>query len=490
MKRVTIAALAAVALAAGVVPAALAAPAAKPDKVLVVGIDGLLFDKIEPADAPNLDALIARSRWSKTTLYANPMAPTLSGPGWSTNLTGVWPDKHKVTSNNWGKNTDLSKYPDFLTRLENAKPELSTYAIADWSPLTSDSAGQAIISSKVDDRVTVSDQDGYEKGDAEIADKAAAKFGAEKAPDASFVYFGDVDEAGHSCGAAGACYKTAIEKTDQNLGKVLKAIEKRTGENWQILVTSDHGHTDKGGHGGNSQPERTSFIIDSTGGRFPEQPKNVDIAATVLSRFGVSAELDGQVLGTNSNDPFHLVQLKNRKDETGIPETVLGWSHTPPPNWKIDNAGMGTGGVEEWRGWSFTTDQFWTRTDPGQQRESNVRARGIFAVADSDEWADKAFQGEFNSKLVSQPYSVTGRDKVNLSFGSHYRKDGGETATVTVSFDGGASTTVLTYPGDAIAKIEQLSVPVPAGAKQMTVSWNLNKGNNNWYWAVDNPHVW
>ncbi len=37
--------------------------------------------------------------------------------------------------------------------------------------------------------------------------------------------------------------------------------------------------------------------------------------------------------------------------------------------------------------------------------------------------------------MVSQPYSVDGRDKANLSFGSHYRKDGGETATVTVSFD-------------------------------------------------------
>jgi hypothetical protein len=86
--------------------------------------------------------------------HAPPYAPTLSGSGWATNATGVWPDKHMVTSNSWGTGTAFSAYPDFLTRLERARPDLSTYAIADWTPLTTNSAGQAIFSDEVQRKVT------------------------------------------------------------------------------------------------------------------------------------------------------------------------------------------------------------------------------------------------------------------------------------------------------------------------------------------------
>nr|BFE59814.1 hypothetical protein GCM10020063_043400 [Dactylosporangium thailandense] len=33
------------------------------------------------------------------------------------------------------------------------------------------------------------------------------------------------------------------------------------GERWLIEVATDHGHTDAGGHGGNSIPERRTFVI-------------------------------------------------------------------------------------------------------------------------------------------------------------------------------------------------------------------------------------
>ncbi|MGW0249597.1 hypothetical protein ACWDYH_23520 [Nocardia goodfellowii] len=79
------------------------------------------------------------------------------------------------------------------------------------------------------------------------------------------------------------------------------------------------------------------------------------------------------------------------------------------------------GGVTEWRGWSFTTDEFWTAAERGQSRESNGRARGVFAVADSDEWADKIFRGRFNSRPVAPPVPVSGNATATISFVSHYR---------------------------------------------------------------------
>ncbi|MFC7616505.1 hypothetical protein ACFQV2_26595 [Actinokineospora soli] len=90
---------------------------------------------------------------------------------------------------------------------------------------------------------------------------------------------------------------------------------------------------------------------------------------------------------------------------------------------------------------------------------------------------------------MSPAYNVTGKSQVTVKFGSHYLKEGAETATVSVSFNGGANQTVLTYTGDVIAKLESLPVTLPAGTTSLRVTWRLANGNNNWYWAVDHPQV-
>lgn len=465
--------------------------AATTHHVIVFGTDGTRWDKLQQADAPTLKSLIASGYASRTWLYAEPMAPTVSGPGWATNLTGVWPDKHKVLDNGFGGN-NLATYHDFLSRAEETKPSLKTYAAVDWKPI-----GTTILGSAIDKKETLDgDTDGYPVDDAKIATDASSYIKA-NGPDASFVYFGNVDEAGHEHGGASQQYLAAIATMDRQIGQVIAAVKARptySQETWDFIVTTDHGHTDAGGHGGNSWQERQSFVIANGAHQTPSvKPRNVDVARTALADLGITPQaswgLDGVPIRTASTDPFDTLTLKSRVDETGIPADVLGWTHATPAGWKIDNTGMGTGGVTEWQGWSFTDDDFWTRTDPGQGREANVRARGVFAVADSDEWSDKARTGTFNSALVSPAYSVAGKSSATLSFVSDYQKDGNETAQVLVSFDGGADKQVLTYTGDAIAKTERLSIPVPSGAQKMTVKWKLSNGDNNWFWAVDQPSV-
>lgn len=481
---------------AGIV-AAYAAPTAAtaavdPNRhVVVIGVDGLLFDKIAPAAAPVLDSMIASGQSSPTSLFGSPMAPTLSGPGWATNLTGVWPDKHKVTSNTWTSN-NLASHPDFLTRLENADRAHTTYAAVTWGPIINGSGGPGLITSAVDNRYVST-------GDADTATKAAAYL-RDSAPNASFIHFDDVDHAGHDYGASSSQYLAAVATVDAQIGQLRRAVASRpnaASESWTFIITSDHGHTPTGGHGGNTAAERASFIIKTGPGITKTTPaiapKNVDIAADVLSTFGVAlpAVLDGRPLTAASTDPFdsRIGSLQARVDETGIPAGTLGWTKSLPQGWTTDDSRMGTGGVTEWRGWSLTTDPFWTGTETGQQRETNVRARGVFAVADSDEWADKTRTGTFNSLLTSQAYAVAGKASTAVSFVSHYRKEGAETAAVLVSFDGGAWQNVTTYAGDSIATVEKYTVAVPAGASSMRVRFSLTNGDNNWYWAVDDLRV-
>ena len=84
-------------------------------------------------------------------------------------LTGVWPDKHGVTNNDFtGKR--FEEYPDFLTRVEQLRPDLSTAAIVDWLPLVRIDEGVPAISDAVDAKHEL---DGYDLGWAEADARSA-----------------------------------------------------------------------------------------------------------------------------------------------------------------------------------------------------------------------------------------------------------------------------------------------------------------------------
>ncbi|WP_424213651.1 alkaline phosphatase family protein [Streptomyces sp. BI20] len=475
------------------------AEAAKTPKVLVLGLDGAVLDRIKAANAPNLKNLMAQGLTARSSLYANPMAATSSGPGWSTIATGVWPDKHGVKDNGFtGKN--YTAYPDFLTRIENVRPALNTYAAADWEPITSTDQNGPIFSAKVDKRLSLKgDRDGYGNEDPKIAAAAATELRTGN-PDASFVYLGEIDAAGHSSGAASQKYLDTVARVDTLVGQVLTAVKDRptyAQEDWRILVTTDHGHTDAGGHGGSSAAERGTFVIAQgagiPAGSVRDDVKLVDVAASALAHVGVAPggnPLDGVPLDTPDDDAFDTLrpQLQTRVDETGIPAAVKGFTKTPPAGWSVDNSKMGTGGVTEWAGWSFATDEFWSQSQRDQWRELNVRSRDVFAVADSDEWDDKTHTGTFDSTLTTPAYTVQGGTTRTLNLNTHYRHESGQVAQILVSYNGGTPTVLKSFTADVVAGGQSVPVTVPAGATQAKFSFRY-QGNNNWYWTVDDVRL-
>ncbi|MFD3522660.1 alkaline phosphatase family protein [Streptomyces sp. NPDC058653] len=476
----------ALATAAGPLAAATAHAAARTPKVLVIGLDGALLGRIRDTDAPRLDALMASGLTSVSPLPADPMAPTVSGPGWSTVITGVWPDKHGVKDNNFTGHR-FGQYPDFLTRIETARPTLSTYAVASWNPVTT-----TIFSAAVDTRVSTPSAE-YDTG---TTARAVAEL-RDGNRDAVFVHLDNIDHAGHSYGAASARYLEAIREADAQVGRMVDAVRARSGygsEDWLIMVTTDHGHTDAGGHGGSSSAERQTFLIAAggsiTAGSTRHDIKMPDVAASALAHLGIpiaaSWGLDGRPLQQPAPDAFDSLRplLTGRVDETGIPAGTLGFTHTPPAGWSVDNRAMGSGGVTEWRGWAFTTDEFWTGAERGQWRENNVRARNVFAVADGDEWVDKASTGTFDSTLVSPAWPVTGGRTATLTYTTHYRHESPQKGEVLVSYDGGTPVPVRTYTADVVSRVESIPLQVPAGARTAQVRFRYTAGNN-WYWTVD-----
>src|ERR1700723_2423344 len=122
-----------------VMPGALAQAAepSPPGRVLFIGIDGCRFDALEAANAPNLDALRADGCFSRHTLIQGSRyhgSDTVSGPGWSSLLTGVWADKHGVQNNRFaGRKYD--RFPHFFHYVKAQWPKAMTVSIADWAPI-------------------------------------------------------------------------------------------------------------------------------------------------------------------------------------------------------------------------------------------------------------------------------------------------------------------------------------------------------------------
>ncbi len=267
------------------------AQAPREPKVLLIGIDGIRVDILQAAATPNLDALAAAG---ELTLAARIRPKTVSGPGWSSMLIGVWMDKHGVENNDF-RSSRYDQYPDFLTRIELLRPELSTFAIVDWPPLGTSQDGGPLLSHKIDLVINVNgDNLGYGPAD-ELSVELAADRLQHGDPDATFVYLGDPDVVAHDTSSLSNEYRAAIETADRQVGVLLDAVRARTTydqEDWLIISSTDHGRDDEGGHGGESEKELTIYyLVSGASAAALQRPAEiVDVACTAMTHLGLTID--------------------------------------------------------------------------------------------------------------------------------------------------------------------------------------------------------
>lgn len=215
--------------------------------------------------APTLGRLI--SQGAVLPVWMTP--PTDSGPGWSSLLTGTTHEQNNVWWNEFVGHR-LARTPDLLSRVFFANPSARTYAGATWDALVAPSSVGPVIHQRVDQQLGGQHQlfpasdfsRGCVSADAQVRRHAATVLNHE-GPDAAFVYFEGVDEAGHAHGAASSEYREAIGAVDEHLRALVKAVAERyeqLGEEWLIAVTTDHGHKPEGGHGEDEVDVRRSFL--------------------------------------------------------------------------------------------------------------------------------------------------------------------------------------------------------------------------------------
>ncbi|UVJ39287.1 alkaline phosphatase family protein [Arthrobacter sp. CJ23] len=237
-------------------------------RIILLGIDGLRWDlAAESTSAAILRSLAAEGDHRDMTMDV----PTLSGPGWSSLLTGTTHAQHGIRDNTFVGHR-LFGHPDLLSRAFYQDTSTRTFAAAGWPPLVSPEGLGPVIHQRMEQQKaglhTVVSRDGETHGfiriDAEIADFTLAALNSHKVPDVSFVYFCDVDDAGHVYGALSPQYQEALARVDGHVARIRAAVRSRAaahGEKWLLVVVADHGHVDAGGHGGDSPEERGSFIL-------------------------------------------------------------------------------------------------------------------------------------------------------------------------------------------------------------------------------------
>ena len=228
-------------------------------------------------------------------------------------------------------------------------------------------------------------------------------------------------------------------------------------------------------------------------------------------------------------------------EDEDIAQDILGWTHEPPPGWQIANFGAGfigdlpgiddpNEGVEEWEGWSFTTSEFWQSAD-GQRRDEFFFDpidpdapidRGVFAVADPDEWDDLGDPeaignrpcdvcGPYNTFLATPQIDIVDitPGTIQLTFDSSWRPEfdsSNQRAQLLANYDNGESISILEWtsdpsftdcdvadPGEFCFKNdestnESLSFAIPAangGADSVEFFFNMLDAGNDWWWAID-----
>ncbi|MDB4683971.1 hypothetical protein OAE99_00900, partial [bacterium] len=223
--------------------------------------------------------------------------------------------------------------------------------------------------------------------------------------------------------------------------------------------------------------------------------------------YNILASDDFSVVPSNGNNKEELpkgvyflenfdgVILKPFESDSESGGDGTDWSTFEPDGWLINknsNHGATSGGetVKEFDGWTFIDPVSWNAT-AGQDRSQFTKGNGVIAVADSDEFDDKA-DAKFNASLTTPIIDISGasNNTLKLRFDSSWRKEP-QTGSVAVTYNGGTPIILLNLDEnspDALNETIELELNNPADARAAVITWTYS-GYNNWWWAIDNIQV-
>ena len=251
----------------------------KKRKSVFIIIDGVPADVVERVTTPTIDEIASKGGYTRAYVGGEvngiTQTPTISSPGYNDLLTATWLNKHNVPDN--AITHPNYNYWSIFRIAKNQKKNYTTAVFSSWEDNRTKLIGEGKAETgyvKVDfvlDGLEL-DKQNYpdEKNDLHIfkidekISEAAAECIREAAPDMMWVYLWYMDDAGHTFGDS-PYFDEYLGLADQQIARIWEAVkyrEKQHGEEWMIVVTTDHGRTASNGkgHGGQTDRERTTWI--------------------------------------------------------------------------------------------------------------------------------------------------------------------------------------------------------------------------------------
>ncbi|MDP7707283.1 MULTISPECIES: PE domain-containing protein [unclassified Mycobacterium] len=335
-----------------------------PDRnFLLIGTDGTNLSRVlaDPLNV-NFRAFMSDGVTSASTIVGH---TSVSNPSWTTIQTGVWSETAGVTNNVFTPWT-YDDWPTVYNQLEAAYGNnIDTTVIANW-PVITDIAGAGAFPA---DKITFV---GHSENDPlwfasndQVGNLSQAAITAANPAKGNFIfsYFVGVDEVGHAYGGGSPEYAAALRNMDTNLGNygngtlgsgsgLLGSVadwQINNGENWDVLMVTDHGHIDPNqfnrGHGFQSPYETATFLIwDQAGSVLPSQNglinnswQIVSTTPTILDQFGITppAYMQGAPLTSPVFDGTYVNPGANLFSAVSADFGAQGWPD-PIVNYNLD----------------------------------------------------------------------------------------------------------------------------------------------------------
>ncbi len=255
-------------------------------RVVFVLIDGLREDtSLKPEVMPFLNELRQQGAWAR--MHSRP--PSYSAPSYAVLLTGAWPDiSDGPAMNPEGNEIPTFTQDDIFSAAHRSGLKTAVSGYFWFEGLIPQEAVDAVFSTRGEDAAA----------DREVVDTTLPWLQSKKYP-LVLIHIDQVDYAGHhEGGARDPRWDAAARRADDLLREVVAVLDL---EQDTILVLSDHGHIDRGGHGGQDAIVLLEpFVLAGKGvkpGHYPDV-QMVDVAATIGALLGtnIPASSQGHVL--------------------------------------------------------------------------------------------------------------------------------------------------------------------------------------------------
>jgi predicted AlkP superfamily phosphohydrolase/phosphomutase len=272
----------------------------KCQKVLLIGIDGLLSQCLNDADHSAWETLTERGAYS---FKSRANIESYGAPGWSSILCGMTVEQTGITTNSWiiqnyflrVNRISTVTYPEMLPcifkelKMKKGK-DFINYSVFNWEFILN--FGNTFSEEKIIDKeifkLSIDSVEGYKQTDKELVETALKLIDEDYG--FFFLYLRGLDKIGHEFGFRSQEY---IDYLSAINGYLQQIIDKFKIDDYLIL-TSDHGADYLGKSHGNQRDDNllVPFIINGPKIKQNYEIKSsvrlVDITPTIFNIYGVT----------------------------------------------------------------------------------------------------------------------------------------------------------------------------------------------------------